>query len=575
MSTNENMQAENNRSIDAGRLVDLFLAGAANLEAGKEWINELNVFPVPDGDTGTNMTLTIKSAVAEVEGLDENARSMRDVCKAISSGSLRGARGNSGVILSQLLRGFGKVARDKDEITIPVIADAFGRAVETAYKAVMKPKEGTILTVAKGISDKARELADSGVEDFDAFIPEVLQYGEEVLAKTPDMLPVLKQAGVVDSGGQGLVQFLKGCYDGYLGKEIAVAPAAAEEAEGAAAAAEPAEPELKYLYSTAFTIIPDKEFNKAASKSLRKYLETLGDSVICEFDGDKVTVGVHTNDPGLAIQKGIQYGQLKGLVIENMKLEKAGSATAAEDLAGQAGKGASAPAAPAPAQEAPAPHKEVGFITVSVGSGIEEIFRGLGVDCVISGGQTMNPSTDDILGAVRKVNADTIYVLPNNKNIIMAANQAAELEKDKKVIVIPTTTIPQGITSIINFAPDLGAEENRENMLAGIEAVKSAEITYAVRDTVIDDVEIHKDDIMGIGDAGILAVGKDRTGTALACLDKMVGEETEIISVYYGEDVTEEEAEKLRSDILARFESCDVELQFGGQPVYYYILSAE
>jgi DAK2 domain fusion protein YloV len=384
------------------------------------------------------------------------------------------------------------------------------------------------------------------------------------------MLPVLKQAGVVDSGGQGLVQFLKGCYDGYLGKEIAVAPAAAEEAEGAAAAAEPAEPELKYLYSTAFTIIPDKEFNKAASKSLRKYLETLGDSVICEFDGDKVTVGVHTNDPGLAIQKGIQYGQLKGLVIENMKLEKAGSATAAEDLAGQAGKGASAPA-----QEAPAPHKEVGFITVSVGSGIEEIFRGLGVDCVISGGQTMNPSTDDILGAVRKVNADTIYVLPNNKNIIMAANQAAELEKDKKVIMIPTTTIPQGITSIINFAPDLGAEENRENMLAGIEAVKSAEITYAVRDTVIDDVEIHKDDIMGIGDAGILAVGKDRTGTALACLDKMVGEETEIISVYYGEDVTEEEAEKLRSDILARFESCDVELQFGGQPVYYYILSAE
>ena len=570
MSMNENKQTENNRSIDAGRLIDLFLAGAANLEAGKEWINELNVFPVPDGDTGTNMTLTIKSAVAEVENLDENARSMRDVCKAISSGSLRGARGNSGVILSQLLRGFGKVVRGEDVITVPLMADAFVRAVETAYKAVMKPKEGTILTVARGISEKARELADQGVEDFDTFIPEIINYGDEVLAKTPDLLPVLKQAGVVDSGGQGLIQFLKGCYDRYQGKEIvSVAAPAAEAAAEVPAAAE--EPELKYLYSTVFTIVLDKEFNKAAAKSMRKYLDTLGDSVICEQqEGNIVAVQVHTNDPGLAIQKGIQYGQLKGLVIENMKLEKAGSAQAAseaENAAGAAGAG------PEPEEEMP--HKEIGFITVSVGEGIEEIFRGLGVDFVISGGQTMNPSTDDILNAVRKVNADTIYVLPNNKNIVMAAKQAAELSADKKVIVIPTTTIPQGITAIINFAPDLGVEENSENMIAGIEAVKSAEVTYAVRDTVLDDVEIHKDDMMGIGDAGILAVGKDRDETALACLEKMVGEETEIISVYYGKDVTGEEAEKFRESILARFDSCDVELQFGGQPIYYYILSAE
>ena len=568
---NENKQAVNNRSIDAARLTDLFLAGAANLEAGKEWINELNVFPVPDGDTGTNMTLTIKSAVAEVENLDENARSMRDVCKAISSGSLRGARGNSGVILSQLLRGFGKVVRDQNEITVPLMADSFGRAVETAYKAVMKPKEGTILTVARGISEKARELADQGVDDFDTFIPDVIAYGDEVLAKTPDLLPVLKQAGVVDSGGQGLIQFLKGCYDGYLGKEIvpAATPAAGEAAAEAAAA--PEEPELKYLYSTAFTIVLDKDFNKAAAKSLRKYLDSLGDSVICEQNDDIVVVQVHTNDPGLAIQKGIQYGQLKGLVVENMKLEKAGSAQAASE----ADQAASAAEVPAPEPEVEMPHKDIGFITVSVGSGIEEIFRGLGVDYVISGGQTMNPSTDDILSAVEKVNADTIYVLPNNKNIVMAAKQAAELSKDKKVIVIPTTTIPQGITAIINFAPDLSAEENSENMLAGIEAVKSAEITYAVRDTVINDVEIHKDDMMGIGDAGILAVGKDRDETALACLEKMVGEETEIISVYYGEGVTEEEAEKFRESVLARFDSCDVELQFGGQPIYSYILSAE
>ena len=571
---NEIMQTENVQSIGAARLADLFLAGAVNLEAGKEWINELNVFPVPDGDTGTNMTLTIKSAVAEVENLDDTSRSMRDVLKAISSGSLRGARGNSGVILSQLLRGFGKVARDNDEINVEITARAFERAVETAYKAVMKPKEGTILTVAKGVADKAKELSANGVTDFAVFIPEVIAYGEEVLAKTPDMLPVLKQAGVVDSGGQGLIEFLKGCYNGFLGKEIV--PAAAEQAgaEGEASQPEvPAEPEIKYVYRTAFTIVTDKDFNKASGKSLRKYLESLGEDVICDQTDNTVEVKLNTNDPGLAIQKGILYGDLTGLVVENRKLEKEGSA--------QAAAAAESVPAEAPAEESSEeaeqemPHKDIGFITVSVGDGIEEIFRGLGVDYVIAGGQTMNPSTDDILNAVNKVNADTIYILPNNKNIVMAARQAAELTEDKKVIVIPTTTIPQGITAVINFTNDLDPDANRENMLSGIELVKSAEVTYSIRDTVLDDVEIHKDDIMGIGDSGILAVGSDRDQTALDCLAKMVDEDTEIISIYYGQDVTEEDAENFKAKVLEKFDSCDVELQYGGQPIYFYILSAE
>ncbi|MBQ6636477.1 MAG: DAK2 domain-containing protein [Lachnospiraceae bacterium] len=568
------MQTENVQSIGAARLADLFLAGAVNLEAGKEWINELNVFPVPDGDTGTNMTLTIKSAVAEVENLDDTSRSMRDVLKAISSGSLRGARGNSGVILSQLLRGFGKVARDNDEINVEITARAFERAVETAYKAVMKPKEGTILTVAKGVADKAKELSANGVTDFAVFIPEVIAYGEEVLAKTPDMLPVLKQAGVVDSGGQGLIEFLKGCYNGFLGKEIV--PAAAEQAgaEGEVSQPEvPAEPEIKYVYRTAFTIVTDKDFNKASGKSLRKYLESLGEDVICDQTDNTVEVKLNTNDPGLAIQKGILYGDLTGLVVENRKLEKEGSA--------QAAAAAESVPAEAPAEESSEeaeqemPHKDIGFITVSVGDGIEEIFRGLGVDYVIAGGQTMNPSTDDILNAVNKVNADTIYILPNNKNIVMAARQAAELTEDKKVIVIPTTTIPQGITAVINFTNDLDPDANRENMLSGIELVKSAEVTYSIRDTVLDDVEIHKDDIMGIGDSGILAVGSDRDQTALDCLAKMVDEDTEIISIYYGQDVTEEDAENFKAKVLEKFDSCDVELQYGGQPIYFYILSAE
>ena len=571
---NEIMQTENVQSIGAARLTDLFLAGAVNLEAGKEWINELNVFPVPDGDTGTNMTLTIKSAVAEVENLDDTSRSMRDVLKAISSGSLRGARGNSGVILSQLLRGFGKVARDNDEINVEITARAFERAVETAYKAVMKPKEGTILTVAKGVADKAKELSANGVTDFAVFIPEVIAYGEEVLAKTPDMLPVLKQAGVVDSGGQGLIEFLKGCYNGFLGKEIV--PAAAEQAgaEGEVSQPEvPAEPEIKYVYRTAFTIVTDKDFNKASGKSLRKYLESLGEDVICDQTDNTVEVKLNTNDPGLAIQKGILYGDLTGLVVENRKLEKEGSA--------QAAAAAESVPAEAPAEESSEeaeqemPHKDIGFITVSVGDGIEEIFRGLGVDYVIAGGQTMNPSTDDILNAVNKVNADTIYILPNNKNIVMAARQAAELTEDKKVIVIPTTTIPQGITAVINFTNDLDPDANRENMLSGIELVKSAEVTYSIRDTVLDDVEIHKDDIMGIGDSGILAVGSDRDQTALDCLAKMVDEDTEIISIYYGQDVTEEDAENFKAKVLEKFDSCDVELQYGGQPIYFYILSAE
>ena len=571
---NEIMQTENVQSIGAARLADLFLAGAVNLEAGKEWINELNVFPVPDGDTGTNMTLTIKSAVAEVENLDETSRSMRDVLKAISSGSLRGARGNSGVILSQLLRGFGKVARDNDEINVEITARAFERAVETAYKAVMKPKEGTILTVAKGVADKAKELSANGVTDFDVFIPEVIAYGEEVLAKTPDMLPVLKQAGVVDSGGQGLIEFLKGCYNGFLGKEIV--PVAAEQAgaEGEASVPEvPAEPEIKYVYRTAFTIVTDKDFNKASGKSLRKYLESLGEDVVCEQTDTTVEVKLNTNDPGLAIQKGILYGDLTGLVVENRKLEKEGSA--------QAASAAESAPAEAPAEESSEeaeqemPHKDIGFITVSVGDGIEEIFRGLGVDYVIAGGQTMNPSTDDILNAVNKVNADTIYILPNNKNIVMAARQAADLTEDKKVIVMPSRTVPQGITALFNFNPNISEESLVGAMGDAMGNVHTAMVTYAARDSEFDGHAIHAGEYLALLDGSLIG-SFTNTRTLFKELSWAIDDfHPEFITIYYGEDVTEEEAVADAETITGNFPDAEVNVVNGGQPVYYYMISAE
>ena len=565
-------------AIDARLLSGMFIAGAANLEANKEWINELNVFPVPDGDTGTNMTLTIKSAVKEVSALGDTD-SMKDICKAMSSGSLRGARGNSGVILSQLIRGFGKVAKSETALTVPVLADAFDRAVETAYKAVMKPKEGTILTVAKGAAVKSRELADAGEENLEVFLGAVLEEAEKVLASTPELLPVLKQAGVVDSGGQGLVQVMKGAYDRFLGKEIDYSALMEKEEE-----AGEAEPEkevekeqeyLRFIYKMRMTVLMSKKPSSRDQKEYIEFLKSLGDRVKCAAEGDILHVRIQTNDPGLIIQRSQKFGELGEVRLINLKEVESGRSAVSEKEESKAEPAAAPVKKEEPVETPPQPRKEVGFITVSVGEGIEEIFKGLGVDYVISGGQTMNPSTDDVLKAVEKVNADTIFVLPNNKNIIMAANQAASLTEDKKVVVVPTTTVPQGITAVINYMPDLDAEANKANMTEEIGAVHSAEVTYAVRDTEIDGIKIHEGDIMAIGDQGILTTGKGIEDITFESLTKIVEDDTEIISIYYGKDVSEEDAEKLRERAAEAFSSCDVELQYGGQPIYYYILSAE
>ncbi|MCM1044910.1 MAG: DAK2 domain-containing protein [Candidatus Gastranaerophilales bacterium] len=553
------------QQIDAKMLSKMFLAGAKNLENKKEWINELNVFPVPDGDTGTNMTMTIMSAAREVSNLGEDA-SMEAICKAISSGSLRGARGNSGVILSQLFRGLTKRIKTEEVLTIPVLCEAFDKAVETAYKAVMKPKEGTILTVARAGADKARELAEDGVEDMNTFLNTIIEHAKYVLSQTPEMLPVLKQAGVVDSGGQGLVEVLCGAYDAFLGKEIDLSvPAPGEMGKSTAASKEsPAEADIRFGYCTEFIILLQKNFNIKTELDFKAYLESIGDSIVCVTDDDVVKVHVHTNDPGLALQKALKYGMLSNIKIDNMRLEHQ------EKLA--KAKAQESETALTAASEPPKPF---GFLAVSVGDGINEIFKSLGVDYIIEGGQTMNPSTADILDAVEKVNAETIFILPNNKNIILAANQAAELMAEKTLLVIPTKTIPQGITSVINFVPELSADENEETMIHEIESVKTGQVTYAVRDTVIDDKEIKKDDYMGIGDKGILSVGQDVTTVACEMVENMVDEDSELISIYYGSDVKEADAEHLREMIADRYDSCDVELQYGGQPIYYYIISVE
>ena len=558
------------QTIDAKMLSKMFLAGAKNLENKKEWINELNVFPVPDGDTGTNMTMTIMAAAKEVITLGDNG-DMEAICKAISSGSLRGARGNSGVILSQLFRGFTRGVREEKELTVPVLAAALEKAVETAYKAVMKPKEGTILTVARGAAEKAVELAEEGMEDLDTFFGEVLEHAKYVLSQTPEMLPVLKQAGVVDSGGQGLVEVMEGAYFAFQGKELDLK--FNEEMQGGAPkmSAKPdmdvqASADIKFGYCTEFIILLNKTFNIKAEMDFKEFLESIGDSIVCVADDDVVKVHVHTNDPGLAIQRGLKYGALSNMKIDNMRLEHE------EKLFMEAEKAA----AEAAAKEAPKePPKEVGFIAVSVGEGVNEIFTSLGVDYIIEGGQTMNPSTADILDAVDQVNAENIFILPNNKNIILAANQAAELMTDKNLLVIPTKTIPQGITAVINFVPEMSVDENEENMLQEIGNVKTSQVTYAVRDTVIDDKEIAKDDFMGIGDKGILAVGRDMLNVTEQMVAEMVDDDSELISIYYGSDVTEEDAEVLRENIESAYPSCDVELQYGGQPIYYYVISVE
>ena len=553
-------------TIDAKILAKMFLAGAKNLEAKKEWINDLNVFPVPDGDTGTNMTLTIMSAAKEVSAMDDP--DMMSLCKAISSGSLRGARGNSGVILSQLFRGFTKSVREKNSIDIPAFADAFEKAVETAYKAVMKPKEGTILTVAKGAAVRARELAEEGCDDLSVFFDEVIKYADEVLEQTPEMLPVLKQAGVVDSGGQGLMQVLKGAYDAFLGKELdlTIDDAATHSAPIKTGVEAQSDVEIKYGYCTEFIIMLTRNFNIKNEMDFKEYLESIGDSIVVVADDDVVKVHVHTNDPGLAIQKALKYGALSNMKIDNMRLEHQEKLFKASQMPEKEHE-------EEPEEEMP--HKEVGFIAVSVGEGINEIFKGLGVDYIIEGGQTMNPSTEDMLNAIEKVNADTIFILPNNKNIILAANQAKMMVEDKKIIVIPTKTVPQGITAIINYVPDLSAEDNEETMMLEIGNVKTGQVTYAVRDTMIDDKEIKQGDYMGIGDAGILSVGGDVTDVTFDMIQEMMEEDLELISVYFGEDVTEEAAESLRVRIEEKYPSCDIEIQYGGQPIYYYIVSAE
>lgn len=549
-------------TLDAVTLQKLFLAGAKRIEAKKEYINELNVFPVPDGDTGTNMSLTIMAAAREVSAIENPTIAV--LAKAISSGSLRGARGNSGVILSQLFRGFTKEIQEHEAITVPIMAAAFERAVETAYKAVMKPKEGTILTVARGGAEKAAELVGQ-TDDLVYFVDEVIKHMDNVLDSTPDMLPVLKEAGVVDSGGQGLLEVLKGAYDALLGKEVDITIEVSKPIAKSTGSTSSEEVDIKFGYCTEFIIMVEKEYNSNTEKDFKGYLESIGDSIVVVSDDDIVKVHVHTNDPGLAIQRALTYGSLTSMKIDNMREEHH------EKLIKEAEKMQAAEAE----KKKDEPMKEVGFISVSIGEGVNEIFKGLGVDYLIEGGQTMNPSTEDMLNAIEQVNAKTIFILPNNKNIILAAEQAKQLTEDKEIIVIPTKTIPQGITAVINFVYDKSPEENTERMIEEMSRVKSGQVTYAVRDTTIDGKEIHQGNIMGIGDSAILTVGNAIHSTTIELVKCLVDEDSELISLYYGEEVKEEDANKVAEDIMSLYPDVDVEVHYGGQPIYYYVLSVE
>ena len=569
-------------TINAGMVKNAFLAGAKGLAAKKEWINELNVFPVPDGDTGTNMTLTIMAAAKEVAGLENP--SMDQLAKAISSGSLRGARGNSGVILSQLLRGFTKEIKTVDEIDVTTLANAMMRGTETAYKAVMKPKEGTILTVAKGMADKALEMAVE-TDDIEEFAKAVIEEGDRVLNLTPEMLPVLKQAGVVDSGGQGLMQVIKGAFDGLTGKvtdftlEEGTASAHASEAKPAVQTGNGASrtdidtADIKFGYCTEFIIKLEKEYTDEDEAELKKYLGSIGDSLVVVSDDEIVKIHVHTNHPGLAFEKGLTYGSLSRMKVDNMREEH--EERVIQDSERLAKEQAQADTVKQEEKEEPGERREYGFIAVSCGDGLSEIFKGIGTDYLIEGGQTMNPSTEDMLNAIAHVNADHIFILPNNKNIIMAANQARDLTEDKEIIVIPSKTVPQGITALVNFMPDLTSQENLENMTAEMERVKTAQITYAVRTTNIDGMDIEKGDIMAIGDKGMLAVEHSPEEAAKAALKAMLDDESELVTIYYGCDVKEEDAEKLKEEAESLFPDKELELQYGGQPIYYYMISAE
>ncbi|HRM16812.1 MAG TPA: DAK2 domain-containing protein [Agathobacter rectalis] len=561
-------------SINSKLLARMFLAGAKNLDSKKDWINELNVFPVPDGDTGTNMTMTIMSAAKEVSSLTNPT--MAELAKAISSGSLRGARGNSGVILSQLFRGFCKVIKEYDEIDVTILCEACQKAVETAYKAVMKPKEGTILTVAKGAAEKALELSDE-TEDVVTFVEEVIKQAEYVLDQTPEMLPVLKQAGVVDSGGQGLVQVLKGAYDALIGKEIDYTIEGAPTGAAPAKISAETEAEIKFGYCTEFIIVLNAPMSDNEEHAYKAFLESIGDSIVVVADDEIVKTHVHTNDPGLALQKALTFGSLSKIKIDNMreehqeKLIKDSQKLAAQQKAEEEAY----EAAQAEEKTNNMPAKEMGFVSVSIGEGMNEVFRGLGVDYLIEGGQTMNPSTEDMLNAIEHVNAKTVFILPNNKNIIMAANQAVDLVEDKQIIVIPTKTIPQGITALVNYIPDHSAEENKEQMMAEIENVKTGQVTYAVRDTEIDGKTIKQNDFMGIGDKSILSVGTDLKATTLEMVDAMVDEDSAIVSIYFGSDSDEDSANELAAAIEEKYPDVEVEVNDGGQPIYYYVISVE
>lgn len=561
--------------IDAAALKRAFLAGAEGLEARKEWINELNVFPVPDGDTGTNMTMTILSAAREAAAIEEPT--MELLAKAISSGSLRGARGNSGVILSQLLRGFAKEIAGKEKIDVACLARAFHRGTETAYKAVMKPKEGTILTVARGMAEKAQELSEETTDILD-FVSQVIEHGDYVLSQTPEMLPVLKQAGVVDSGGQGLMQIVKGCLEGLKGKEAVLGQSTEGTSPAVKVSSSPAADietaDIKFGYCTEFIINLASEFKDSDEKRLKQYLESIGDSLVVVADDEIVKVHVHTNDPGLALQRALTFGSLSRIKIDNMReeheerlikdAERVAREQKEEELKAQE------------AQEvSERPRKETGFVAVCAGTGLADIFKGIGADVVIEGGQTMNPSTEDILKAVEQASADTVYVLPNNKNIILAAEQAKKLSENCQVVVVPSKTVPQGITALINFAPDLAPQENLEIMEQEMGRVKTGQITYAVRNTSIDGREIHEGDIMGIGDSGMLAVGSSVSQTAMDALNAMVDDDSELITIYYGKSVKEEDAENFLEEAREQFSGCEIELHFGGQPVYYYLISVE
>ena len=570
-------------TIDAGMLKNAFLAGAKGLEAKKDWINELNVFPVPDGDTGTNMTLTIMAAAKEVAELENPT--MDQLAKAISSGSLRGARGNSGVILSQLLRGFTKEINAVEEIDTTILANAMVRGTETAYKAVMKPKEGTILTVAKAMADKGLEMA-SQTDDIEEFVKQVIEYGDYVLSQTPEMLPVLKQAGVVDSGGQGLMQVVKGAVDGLLGRTVDFSldtvpdsgnrPAAGEKAARGAARTDIDTADIKFGYCTEFIINLEKVYTDKDETELKSYLESIGDSLVVVSDDEIVKVHVHTNHPGLAFEKALAYGSLSRMKIDNMREEHQERVIQdSERLAREQAAREQEDKDKATGEEAPSERREYGFIAVSSGEGLSDIFRGIGADCLIEGGQTMNPSTEDMLKAIERVNAENIFILPNNKNIIMAAQQARDLTEDKNIIVIPSRTVPQGITALVNFMPDLGPEENTRTMTEEMGNVRTAQITYAVRTTNIDGIDIEEGDIMALGDHGILAVGKSVDGVALEAMKEMLDDESELVTIYYGADVSEHEAKVLEEQAQEQYPDKEIELQYGGQPIYYYLISAE